>query len=96
VYTLSPAGELQPVTHDSGQNWPYSWSPDGRRIAFAAMRGGVWNVRWAARDGSHEEQLTDYQGARHYVRYPAWSPTGNAIVYEYGETRGNIWVMERP
>jgi hypothetical protein len=28
------------------------------------------------------------------VRYPAWSPTGNAMVYEYGEITGNIWTLE--
>jgi hypothetical protein len=26
--------------------------------------------------------------------YPAWSPLGNQIVYEYAETTGNIWLME--
>jgi len=29
-----------------------------------------------------------------FVRYPAWSPLGNQIVYEYNETSGNIWLME--
>jgi hypothetical protein len=28
------------------------------------------------------------------VRYPAWSPSGDRIVYEYAETTGNIWAME--
>jgi Tol biopolymer transport system component len=27
------------------------------------------------------------------VRYPAWSPRGDQIVYEYSETTGNIWTM---
>ena len=29
-----------------------------------------------------------------FVRYPAWSPLGNQIAYEYAETAGNIWLME--
>ena len=45
------------------------------------------------RDGS-EKQLTHYERLTHYVRYPAWSPTGNAMVYEYGEITGNIWTLE--
>jgi len=28
------------------------------------------------------------------VRYPAWSPRGDAIVYEYAETTGNIWLLD--
>jgi hypothetical protein len=27
------------------------------------------------------------------VRYPDWSPANDALVFERGELRGNIWVM---
>jgi len=29
-----------------------------------------------------------------YVRYPAWSPAGDQIVYEYAKTTGNIWMVD--
>jgi hypothetical protein len=38
--------------------------------------------------------LTSYTKQNAYVRYPAWSPLGNQIAYEYSETAGNIWIME--
>jgi hypothetical protein len=28
-----------------------------------------------------------------YVRYPDWSPRGDAVVFERGELRGNIWTI---
>jgi hypothetical protein len=30
------------------------------------------------------------------VRYPAWSPAGNLVVYERGELRGNVWMLRLP
>jgi len=30
------------------------------------------------------------------VRYPAWSPSGDFIVYERAEITGNIWTTELP
>jgi Tol biopolymer transport system component len=87
-------GPIAMLTHDSGQNWPYSWSPDGGEIAFAAFRKGRWNVFSDSAKSGAETQLTNYSAANTFVRYPEWSPTGERIVYEYGETTGNIWMLE--
>jgi Tol biopolymer transport system component len=38
--------------------WPV-WSPDGRRIAFLAIRGQLWQVHLMDRDGGNVRQLTD-------------------------------------
>ena len=78
-----------------GQSWPYSFSPDGTKIAFAGLRDGVWNVGWVARDGDTEQMVTRNGRLTAYVRYPAWAPTGDAIFYELAETTGNIWLLER-
>jgi Tol biopolymer transport system component len=80
------------VTKDKGQSWPYSFSPDGQRIAFAGFRDGFWNIFWVARSNGEERQLTRYQQLNAYVRYPAWSPRDDQIVFEYAETTGNIWM----
>jgi Tol biopolymer transport system component/DNA-binding winged helix-turn-helix (wHTH) protein len=82
------------LTFDRGQSWPGSWSPDGDKIAFAGLRNGVWNIWWYSRSAGAQKQLTNYTKPHLYVRYPAWSPRGNQIVYEYAETTGNIWMME--
>lgn len=55
-----------------------AWSPDGKRVAFAAMNGGHLDVYVMNADGSGVLQLTttpemDYQ--------PAWSPDGRRIAF---------------
>jgi len=68
--------------------------PDGAIIAFAGLRDGVWNIWWVSRNGKARKRVTNYTKPNIYVRYPAWSPRGNQIVYEYAETSGNIRIME--
>jgi Tol biopolymer transport system component len=82
------------ITFDHGLSWAHSWSPDGDKIAFAGFRNGFWNIWWVSRSTKQEKQLTNYTTLNTFVRYPAWSPLGNQIVYEYAETTGNIWLME--
>ena len=86
--------EVRVLTADEGESWPYSWSPDGTRIAFAALRDGYWHLRWVdVRDGS-QQQLTDDRRLNAYVRYPTWSPSGTPLVYELSETVGDLWRIE--
>jgi Tol biopolymer transport system component len=82
------------LTHDRGLSWAYSWSPDGDKIAFAGTRNGIWNIYWVSRGTGEQHQVTAYSKTNAYVRYPAWSPLGDQIVYEYAETTGNIWMAE--
>lgn len=53
-----------------------------------------YQKNWVSRRDRSEKQLTHYERLTHYVRYPTWSPTGNSMVYEYGEITGNIWTLE--
>ncbi len=87
-------GKLAYLTHDPGQNWPYSWSPDGKQIAFAGSRGGIWNLYSVAKDSGAIRKLTHYTTPGSFVRYPEWSPSGKQIVYEYGTSTANIWLLE--
>jgi Tol biopolymer transport system component len=93
---LMPSAGGTPVmlTADHGLNWPHSFSPDGDRIAFAGFRNGVWNIYWVSRTTRQEKQLTNYTKLNTFVRYPAWSPQGDRIVYEYAERTGNVWMIE--
>jgi Tol biopolymer transport system component/DNA-binding winged helix-turn-helix (wHTH) protein len=94
VVLPSAGGAATQLTFNHGQSWPGGWSPDGDKIAFAGQRNGVWNVWWVSRNTKQQQQLTHYTAPNSYVRYPAWSPRGNQIVYEFAETTGNIWLME--
>ena len=87
-------GTPQQLVTDHGLSWPHSWSPDGDKIAFVGQRDGVWNVYWVSRTTKEEKQLTHYTNQNMFVRYPAWSPLGNQIVYEHVEFTGNVWLME--
>jgi len=60
---------------------------------MAVQHGGVWNVYALDLATGIERPLTHYTAPNAYVRYPQLSPTGKQIVYEYTETRGNIWML---
>lgn len=93
--TLLPVSGGTPtrLTHEKGQSWPYSFSPDGEKVAFAGSRNDVWNVYWVSRKGE-ERRLTAFTRLNGYVRYPALSPRGDQLVFEYAESTGNIWMLE--
>ena len=92
----SDGGEPRVLTDGPGSHWPHGWSPDGRRVAYASLRNGVWNVWWVSLDAVAHQQLTTYGSPGVYVRYPAWSPAGDLVAFEFGEVRGNIWTIGLP
>lgn len=87
-------GVVEPLTHDTGQSWPYSWSPDGEWIVFAGERRAVWNVWAVSRRTRETRQLTHFTSASGYVRYPAWSPLGNRIIFERQTPEGAVWTLK--
>jgi Tol biopolymer transport system component len=87
-------GPLTVLTSAPGQAWPHSFSPDGKLVAFAGRRDGIWNVFWVSRTTKEERRVTSSSRLNAYVRYPAWSPRGDQIAYEFAETTGNIWMLE--
>lgn len=90
----SEGGTPTQLTSGHGRSWPYSFSPDGDKILFAGERDSVWNVWWVSLSTKQQKQLTNYTKPNAYVRYPAWSPLGNQIAYEYSEATGNIWLID--
>ena len=80
----------------SGTPWEPTWSPDGRRIAFAA--GGA--ISLVDVDGTNPNTLGRPANAED--QSPSWSPEGDRILFRrtlWSEVNGqqigsgNIWVM---
>jgi dipeptidyl aminopeptidase/acylaminoacyl peptidase len=55
-----------------------AWSPDGHRIAFASVDGGVATIYVAESDGSGVTPITDGTADRDL---PTWSPDGDRIAF---------------
>ncbi len=85
---------LKQLTDVEGENWPYSFSPDGDKIAFAAQRQGQWNLWWVSRSTGLEQQLTSSPQMHQYMRYPTISPTGDLLVFELAQSTGDIFLVE--
>ncbi|NOZ06303.1 MAG: LysM peptidoglycan-binding domain-containing protein [Chloroflexi bacterium] len=93
VFQLASGGPIYTVNAD-GTNLRHiadgldpSWSPDGKRIAYAnwVSPGGIYV---AGADGSYSWRVFDWPSAK----TPAWSPDGKAIVFtrQIGPTHGDI------
>lgn len=69
-----------------------SWSPDGKRIVFAAGADHrPRDIYVVAADGSGERRLTR---RREPVWHPRWSPDGKRIVFfEFPFPQATIYVM---
>ena len=97
VAVVGLAGGIpRPLTSARGQDWVHDWSPDGREVSFAGFRDGVWNVYAVGVDGAVERRLTSEIRRRVYVRYPAWSPRADRLVFERGELFGQVWLQGLP
>jgi Tol biopolymer transport system component len=90
----SEGGELIQLTNESGQSWANDWGPDNDRMIFAGRRGPIWNIYSVSRTTREVKRLTNFDNLTSYVRYPAWSPLGDKIAYEYAESTGNLWMLE--
>jgi Tol biopolymer transport system component len=87
------SGTLRRLTNAPGQTWVRSWSPDGRKIAVAALRRGTWTLQWIDVETGKSDLITRPADDHVYLRYPDWSRRGDLVVFERGELRGNIWMI---
>lgn len=65
------------TNHPSFEGWP-SWSPDGRRIAFAGNRNANYQIFLMNADGSNVRLLANTEGR---ATVPRWSPDGRRIYF---------------
>ncbi len=62
-----------------------TFSPDGRRVAFVGLRGGLSQLYAADVDGKNLKELLS---SRYAVRDPVWSPDGRTIAFATDEGPG--------
>ena len=77
IMYLDGSGRKNLTDDDDWDMFP-SWSPDGRRIAFASDRDGDYDIYTMNPDGSNLTQLTDDPMGD---LTPSWSPDGQRIAF---------------
>src|SRR5262249_21977072 len=68
------------------------WSPDGKWIAYSALRGNTHHLYVKSSDGSGEEKVL--ATAPNHGHTGSWAPDGSSIVYtDFAvATRADIWM----
>lgn len=86
------------ITDDPGNDVMPSFSPDGKKIAFASDRTGTWNIYVADINGGQPVQITNEPT---HNLHPSFSRDGKQLVYcTYGAQSGQwelvVVDIERP
>lgn len=79
IFVVAADGSaLRRLTNNHLSDRQPTWSPDGRRIAFASARTGLFQIYAMAADGSRQRRLSHQNED---CETPAWSPNGRWIVF---------------
>lgn len=94
AYVPAEGGPIRRIETGMPQTMGNDWSPDSDRISFAGLSNGVWNIYWVSRTTGRVVQLTRFTSESGFVRYPAWSPKGDRIVFEKNDVSANVYVAD--
>jgi len=90
----SSGGPIETLWDKPGRWFNGGWSPDSERILIAGDDGRGWAINAFSRKTRQMQQLTKELPLRMYLRYPEWSPDGKHMVYEFNESKGNVFLAE--
>ncbi len=79
------------LTFGPGLQTGATWSPDGRRIAFAWDRNGNFDIFTQSVDGGEPTPVTSTQSND---TQPAWSPDGRRLVFRSEEGGGGLYTVD--
>ena len=91
LWLRAPDGTERPLTDAPGAERAPAFSPDGRRIVYAAARADGRSLRLLSLDGDTTETEVLLSGP--YTR-PAWSPDGALIAFSVQEDGGAVAVTD--
>jgi Tol biopolymer transport system component len=92
IYILPFGGGEPRLVTEKGPSYLHGWSPDGRRLAYCAERGGQYDIYTIAVEGGAETQLTDLPGLDDG---PEYSPDGRHIWFNSVRSGlMQVWRME--
>ena len=92
IYIIPFAGGSPRLVTEKGPSYLHGWSPDGRRLAYCAERGGQYDIYTIAVEGGPETQLTNLPGLDDG---PEYSPDGRYIWFNSTRTGlMQVWRME--
>ena len=92
IYVMNADGsDRKSLTDNSVFDVGFSWSPDGRKIAFVSLRDGNVEIYVMNADGNEQKRLTNNPAEDALF---SWSPDGKKIAFRsYRDGNYEIFVM---
>jgi DNA-binding winged helix-turn-helix (wHTH) protein/PAS domain-containing protein len=82
---------LTRLTYGAGLQTDVSWSPDGRRVAYAWNRDGNFDIWVQSIDGGEPTRVTRSPADE---TQPAWSPDGQRLVLRSEDDGGGLFTVD--
>jgi Tol biopolymer transport system component/DNA-binding winged helix-turn-helix (wHTH) protein len=86
----SAAHNLTRLTYGPGLQTDVSWSPDGRRVAYAWDKEANFDIWIQSLDGGEPTRVTSSAADE---TQPAWSPDGERLVFRSEEDGGGLFTV---
>ena len=87
----SPLRNLTRLTYGAGLQTDVSWSPDGRRVAYAWDRDGNFDIWVQNVDAGQPTRVTSSAANE---TQPAWSPDGQRLVFRSEDDGGGLFTVD--